>query len=128
MTYVITLFQVAGTKQFYFQGRLVQKPAADFIIVEYPDGLPVPGLSSAAPSVPAWNMVIKDFLKYIIGFCGGYLHDDEALLIFYPESTQIRREIESYLKNNDLKVKDEWTIINSMHLSHPTNPSKFVSS
>ena len=55
------------------------------------------------------------------------MHDDGALLIFYPENSQIRREIESYLKNNDLKVKDEWTIINSMHLTHPTNPSKYVS-
>ena len=99
---------------------MLQKPAVDLIIAEYPDGLPVPG------QVPTWNKQIQNFIKFIIGFCQGYLHDDRALLIFYPDSVQIKKEVLSFLYNNNLEVKEEWTIVNSLHLTHPMHNSKRV--
>jgi hypothetical protein len=35
--------QLCEGRDIYFQGKLEKKPAVDLIIVEYPDGLRVPG-------------------------------------------------------------------------------------
>ena len=105
----------------------MQKPAVDLIIAEYPDGLPVPGVSEFAGQVPHWNKQVQNFVKFTIGFCQGYLHDDGALLLFYPDSVQIKKEVLSFLYNNNLEVNEEWTIVNSLHLTHPVQNSKRVS-
>jgi hypothetical protein len=60
-------------------------------------------------------------------FSQGYLHDDGALLLFIPESVQIKKEVLSFLYNNNLEVKEEWTIVNFLHLTHPMHNSKRVS-
>ena len=103
------------------------KPAVDLVIAEYPDGLPVPGVSEFPGQVPNWNKQVQNFVKFTIGFCQGYLHDDGALLLFYLDSVQIKKEILSFLYNNNLEVKKEWTVVNSLHLTHPLQSSKWVS-
>jgi hypothetical protein len=105
----------------------LQKPAVDLIIAEYPDGLPIPGVSEFPCQVPSWNKQVQNFVKFIIGFSQGYLHDDGALLLFFPDSVQINKEVLSFLHNNNLEVKEEWTIVNSLHLTHPMHNSKRVS-
>jgi len=104
----------------------VKKPDVDLVIADYPDGLPVPGVSQPSSLVPSWNEEVQGFLRLIIGFCGGFLHDDGALLLFYPDNPQIKKELFSFFNKNNLKMKEEWTIINSLHLCHPLNPSKLV--
>ena len=99
----------------------------NLIIAEYPDGLPVPGVSEFMGQVPNWNKQVQNFIKFTIGFCQGYLHDDGALLLFYPVNVQVKKEVLSYLYNNNLVVKEEWTIVNSLHLTHPVHTSKRVS-
>ena len=99
----------------------------DLVIAEYPDGLHVPGISNSTSDVPTWNETVQGFLRYTIGFCGGYLHDDGALLIFYPDSVNIRKEIFSFFNKNRLTFRREWTIINCLHLAHPLNSSEYVS-
>jgi hypothetical protein len=106
---------------------VLQKAAVDLIIAEYPDGLPVPGVSEFPAQVPIWNKQVQNFIKFTIGFSQGYLHDDGALLLFILDSVQIKKEVLSYLYNNNLEVKEEWTIINSLHLTHPMHNSKRVS-
>jgi hypothetical protein len=104
-----------------------KKAAVDLIIAEYPDGLPVPGVSEFPAQVPTWNKQVQNFIKFTIGFCQGYLHDDGALLLFIPDSVQIKKEVLSFLYNNNLEIKEEWTIVNSLHLTHPMHNSKRVS-
>ncbi len=106
---------------------MLHKPAVDLVIAEYPDGLPVPGVSEFPGQVPTWNKQVQNFIKFTVGFCQGYLHDDGALLLFYPDSVQIKKEVLSFLYNNNLEVKEEWTIVNSLHLTHPMHNSKRVS-
>lgn len=100
----------------------------DLIIAEYPDGLPVPGVSNPPSEIPHWNASIPSFLHVMMAFSLTYLHDDGAFLLFYPDSSTVKREVAGFFKNYKLKIKDEWTIINSLHLANPMNPSKFVSS
>jgi hypothetical protein len=63
----------------------------DLIIAEYSDGLHVPRVSEFPWQVPHWNKHVRNFIKFIIGFCQGYLHDDVALLLFYSDSVQIKK-------------------------------------
>jgi hypothetical protein len=105
---------------------VLQKAAVDLIIAEYPDGLPVPGVSGFPGQVPDWNKQVQNFIKFTIGFSQCYLHDDGALLLFIPDSVQIKKEVLSFLYNNNLEVKEEWTIVNSLHLTHPMHTSKWV--
>jgi hypothetical protein len=65
-------------------------------------------------------------MKFTIGFCQGYLHDNKALLLFYPNNVQIKKEVLSFLYNNNLLVKEEWTIVNSLYLTHHVHNSKGV--
>jgi hypothetical protein len=104
----------------------LQKAEVDLIIAEYPDGLPIPGVSEFPGQVPLWNKQVQNFVKFTIGFCQGYLHNDGALFLFYPDSVQIK-EVLSFLYNNNMEVKEEWTIVNSLHLTHPNHNSKRVS-
>jgi hypothetical protein len=124
---VFWFMQVGASREFFFSGKVVRKAVVDLIIAEYPDGLPVPGVSEFPEQVPHWNKHVQNFVKFTIGFCQGYLHDDGALLLFYPDSVQIKKEVFSFLYNNNLEVKEEWTIVNSLHLTHPIHISKRVS-
>ena len=98
----------------------------DLIIAEYPDGLRVPGVSKFAERVLNWNKNVQNFIKFTIGFCQGYFHNNETLLPFYHDIVQIKKEVLSFFYNNNLEVKNEWTIVNSLHITHPVHNSKRV--
>ena len=119
--------KVGASREFFFSGKVLQKPVVDLILANYPDGLPIPGVSKFSTQVPTWNKQVQNFIKFTIGFCRGYLHDDGALLLFILDSVQVKKEVLSYLYNNNLEVKEEWTIVNSLHLIHPMHNSKRVS-
>jgi hypothetical protein len=59
----------------------------------------------------------------MISFDVAYLHDDGA---FYPDGSSVRKDIFGYFKNYNFKIKDEWTIINCLHLANLVNPNKNV--
>jgi hypothetical protein len=120
--------QVGSSRQFYFDGEIQPRPGTDLIIAEYPDGLSVPGVSSPSSQIPKWNAHVDGFLRIIVGFAGKYLHDDGALLLFYPDNPKVKKELFSFFKLNKLKMKVEWTIVNTLHLRQPLNASNLVSS
>jgi hypothetical protein len=63
------------------------------------------------------------FLQVTMGFAYSYLHYDGAFILFYPDSPMVRKEISSFFKNYKMKVLDEWTIINYLHLANPLLPA-----
>jgi hypothetical protein len=63
----------------------------------------------------------------MISFAAAYLHDNGAFLLFYLDGSNVRKDISSYLRNYNFKIKDEWTIINCLHLAILVNPNKNVS-
>jgi hypothetical protein len=99
----------------------------DLIIAEYPDGLRVPSVSYPPTQIPHWNREIPNFLAYMISFATAYLHDDGAFLLFYHDGSNMRRDISGFFKNYNFKIKDEWTIINCLHLINLVNSNKNVS-
>jgi hypothetical protein len=48
----------------------------------------------------------QTYLAYMISFAAAYLHDDGAFLLFYPNGSNVRRDISSYFKNYNFKMKD----------------------
>ena len=44
--------KVGASREFFFSGKVSQKATVDLIIAEYPDGLPVPGVSEFLGQVP----------------------------------------------------------------------------
>lgn len=119
--------QTGEGREFYFKGKVEKKPAVDLMIADFPDGLRIPGISDPSSQVPHWNEHIPDFLQVMMSFANAYLHDDGAFLLFYHGGSTVKKEISGYLKNYNFKIKDEWTIINDMHLANPTNQEKHVS-
>jgi hypothetical protein len=119
--------QLCEGRDIFFRGQLEKKPVVDLIIVEYPDGLRVPSVSDPPTQIPHWNRVIPNFLTFMISFVVEYLHDNGAFLLFYPDGSSVRRDILSYFKNYNFKIKGEWTIINCLHLANLVNPNKNVS-
>ena len=88
----------------YLDGKLMvagDNPvmAVDLIIADYPDGMQVSGVSDPPHIVPNWNEHSASFLKCVMQFSTKFLHDDGVMLIFYPDSTAIKREIMSFFKN-----------------------------
>jgi len=94
----------------------------DLIIVEYPNGLPIPGISNMPSQIPHWNVNIPSFLHVMMAFSLNYLHDDGAFLLFYPNNSTLKREVVGFFKMYKLKPKDEWTIINCLQVANPMNP------
>ena len=101
-THWFLFFKFGASREFFFSGKVQQKATVDLVIAEYPDGLHVPGVFEFPGQIPNWNKHVQNFIKFTIGFCQGYLHDDGALLLFYPNSVQIKKEILSFLYNNNL--------------------------
>jgi hypothetical protein len=63
----------------------------------------------------------------MISFAAAYLPNDGAFLLFYLDGSNMRKNIFGYFKNYNFKIKDEWTIINCLHLANLVNPSKNIS-
>ena len=112
----------------FFYGQLQKKLVVDLIIMDYPDCIQIPGVSDPPSQIPPWNANILSFLNIFMAFALTYLHDDGTFLLFYPDSSAVRREVAGFFKNYKFKIKDEWTIIHYLHLANPINSSKNVSS
>jgi hypothetical protein len=65
---------------------VLQKVVVDLIIAKYADGLPIPGVSKFPGQVQNWNKQVQNYITFTIGFYQDYLHDDGAVLLFYPDS------------------------------------------
>jgi hypothetical protein len=87
----------------------------------------VPGVSNPPTQIPHRNREIPNFLIVMISFVVAYLHDNNAILLFYLDGSNVRKDISSYFKNYNFKIKDEWTIINCLYLANFMNPNKNVS-
>jgi hypothetical protein len=118
--------EVDESREFLFYSKVQKRSVADLIIVEYPNGLHVLGLSNSLFQIPNWNANIPSFLHVKMAFALTYLHDDKAFFLFYLANSLVKREVAEFFKNYRLKIKDKWTIINYLYLANPMNPSKNV--
>ena len=84
-------------------------------------------LSIPSTFILLWNAKSNKFLLDLFSLCMQYLHDNDALLIFYLDDAKWRKELSSYFFNINFKVGHEtWTCVNPLHLVNPRISNKTV--
>jgi hypothetical protein len=99
----------------------------DLMIVDIPEGLPVPMVSSPPTSVPEWNSNDKNFLAMVFDFGSSLVHDNGVLLLFHNNDLKLRADIRGSAKAYHFKILKEWTGINRLPLTSAKDASKTVS-
>jgi hypothetical protein len=110
-----------------FNGVQGTGTGVDLMIVDIPEGLPVPIVSSPPTSVPEWNSADESFLPLVFDFGGSLVHDNGALLLFHKDDLKLRADIRGYANAYNFKILKEWTGINRLPLTSARDSSKTVS-
>jgi hypothetical protein len=97
------------------------------MIVDIPEGLPVPIVSSPPTFVPVWNSADENFLPLVFDFGSSLVHDTGALLLFHKGDLKLRADIRGYAKAYHFSIFKEWTGINYLPITSPREASKIVS-
>jgi hypothetical protein len=99
----------------------------DLMIVDIPEGLPVPIVSSLSTSVPNWNIADRNILPMVFEFGSSLVHDNGVLLLFHKDNLQLRVDIRGYSKAYYFLILKEWTRINRLPITSARDASKIVS-
>jgi hypothetical protein len=78
--------QYNSSKARAFNGLQGTTSGVDLMIVDIPEGLPVPIVSSPPTSVPVWNLADENFLPLVFDFGSSLVHDNGALLLFHKDN------------------------------------------
>jgi hypothetical protein len=120
--------QLSEGRDHYFQGQFQKKPAVDFIITEYPDGLRVLGVFDPPTQIPHWNREIPNFLAYMISFAAAYLYDDGAFLLFYPDGSNVVNPNKNISVLHSLKLPSSFHSVGEFLLNYHLIISKYYPS
>jgi hypothetical protein len=97
------------------------------MIVDIPEGLPVPMVSSPPTSVPGWNSVDRNFLPMVFDLGSSLVHDNGALLLFHKDNLKLRADIRGFAKAYHFSILKEWMGINRLPITSARDASKIVS-
>jgi hypothetical protein len=98
------------------------------MIVDIPEGLLVPMVSSPSTSVLEWNSDDKNFLAMVFDIGSSLIHDNGVLLLFHKDNLKLRADIRGYSKAYHFSILKEWTGINCLLITSARDASKTVSS
>jgi hypothetical protein len=110
-----------------FKGVQGTDGGVDLMIVDIPEGLPVPMVSTPPTSIPGWNSVDPNFLPLLFDFGSSLIHDNGALLLFHKDDLKFRADIRGFANAYHFKILKEWTGINRLPLTSARDASKIVS-
>jgi hypothetical protein len=97
------------------------------MIVNIPDGLPIPMVSSPPTSVPEWNSEDKNFLPILFDLGSSLVHDNGVLLLFHKDDLKLRASIRGFAKAYHFSIMKKWTGINRLPITSTRDASKTVS-
>ena len=104
-------------------------PCFDLIVVDIPDGLPVPNVSESPSHVPAWNLLNEEeMIEPIFEFASEYVHDDGAILLFHPENGKVKEFTLERADTYGFRLLDSWMGVNELKLSSYKKSKRWVSS
>jgi hypothetical protein len=89
----------------------------NLMIVDIPEGLPVPMVSSLPTSVLGWNSTDKNFLPLVFDFGSSLIHDNGALLLFHKDDLKLRADIKGFAKAYHFSILKEWTEIDRLPIT-----------
>jgi hypothetical protein len=110
-----------------FKGKQGSTGGIDLMIVDIPEGLPVPMVSSPPTVVPDWNSDDKNFLAMVFDMGSSLVHDNGVLLLFHKDDLKLRADIRGSTKAYHFKILKEWTGINRLPMTSARDVSKTVS-
>jgi hypothetical protein len=110
-----------------FKGKQGTTGGVDLMIVDIPEGLPVPMVSSPPTSVPEWNSEDKNFLAMVFEFGSSFVYDNEVLLFFHKNDLKLWADIRGSVRAYYFKILKEWTGINCLPITSARDASKTVS-
>jgi hypothetical protein len=119
--------QYKSDKAQAFRGVQDTSVRVDLMIMDIPEGLPIPMVSSLASSIPEWNKRGDDFLQTVFDFASGLVHDNGVLLLFHPDDLQMRADIRGCMKAYHFSLFKEFMGVNRLQLTSARNASKTVS-
>jgi hypothetical protein len=90
--------QYKSDKARAFKGVQGTAGGVDLMIVDIPEGLPVPMVSSPPTSVPEWNSEDKNFLPILFALGSSLVHDNGVLLVFHKDDPKFRASIRGFAK------------------------------
>ena len=76
-----------------FKGVQGTADRVDLMLVDLPEGLPVPMVSSPSTAVPQWNIDDISFLAMVFAMGSSLVHDNGVLLLFHKDDLQLRADI-----------------------------------
>jgi hypothetical protein len=124
---VICDVQHTSDKARAFKGVQGTTGGVDLMIVDIPEGLPVPMVSSPPTSVPGWNSVDRNFLPMVFDLGSSLVHDNGALLLFHKDNLKLRADIRGFAKAYHFSILKEWMGINRLPITSARDASKIVS-
>jgi hypothetical protein len=124
---VVCHVQYKSDKARAFNGVQGTSSRVDLMIVDIPEGLPVPIVSSPPTSIPMWNSADESFLLLVFDFGSSLVHGNGALLLFHKDDLKLRADIRGYANAYHFKILKEWTGINRLPLTSARDASKTVS-
>jgi hypothetical protein len=117
--------QFKSDKARAFKG--VSGTGVDLMILDIPEGLPVPMVSSSPTSIPVWNSEDVNFLPVSFALGSTLVHDGGALLLFHKDDLKLRALIRSTARAYHFTMLKEWTGINRLPITSARDSSKTVS-
>jgi hypothetical protein len=124
---VVCIVQYKSDKARAFKGVQDSAGGVDLMIVDIPEGRPVPMVSSPPTFVPGWNSADKNFLSQVFDFGSSLVHDNGALLLFYKDDLKFMADIRGFANAYHFKILKEWMGINWLLLTSARDASKTVS-
>jgi hypothetical protein len=97
------------------------------MIVDIPEGLPVPMVCSPPTYVPEWNSEDKNFLPMVFDFGSSLVHDNGVLLFFHKNDLKLRASIRGSAKAYYFSILKEWTGKNRLPITSARDASKTMS-
>ena len=97
------------------------------MIMNVPEGLPIPMVFNLASSVPEWNKLLERFVETVFEFASRLLYNNDALLLFHPDDIQMKVDIKGCLKAYHFSLFKEFMGVNHLQLTSARNASKTVS-
>lgn len=110
-----------------FKGVQGTAGGVDLMLVDFPEGLPVPMVSSPRTAIPEWNTDDMSFLAMVFAMGSSLVHDNGVLVLFHKDDLQLRADIRGSANAYHWKILKEWTGINRLPLTSARDASKTVS-
>jgi hypothetical protein len=99
----------------------------DLMIVDIPEGLPIPMVSCPTTSILEWNMLKDGFLHMVFDFGSSLVHDDEVLLLFHSDNLQLKANIKGFMKAYHFLLFNECMGINCLQMTSGRDLSETMS-